>query len=354
MTGAALQRIALALVLCLAGALLFEWVGTVLPWMLGPMAVMAIASLLGLPVERPPGGLQVGQLVVGVALGLYFTAPVLAVLLDQANYILAAALFAFLLGAGCGWLLARLSGCDLKTAFFASLPGGGTEMSVLAEHYGARPDYVAAAHGVRVMLVVITIPPLMTLSGAHGSDLWVPGIVAVHGGGLALLILFAAFVAVTMRYLNLPNAWIIGPLFITVILTGMDISWSAVPRWMINGAQLLLGCALGSRFTPDFFRAAPRFLGWTAVTVYLSMALAAAFAWLLAALSGISLPTAVLATAPGGLPEMSVTAKVLQLGVPVVAAFHVSRMVLIILGASPVFALVRRYRGAAVKAAVTR
>ncbi len=344
MTGAALRRGALATVLCLGGALLFNWAGTVLPWMLGPMAVMALASIFGLPVERLPGGLPAGQLVLGIALGLYFTAPVLAVLLGYAHYIVAAALFAFLLGGGCGWLLARLSGCGLKTAFFASLPGGAAEMANLAERYGARADLVAAAQSLRIILVVTTVPSLITASGAHGSDPWVAGIAAVHGGGLALLFLIAGIAGVAMRWLNLPNAWILGPMIITAILTGLNISWSAVPLWMINGAQLMIGCALGSRFTPNFFRTAPRFLAWTAGTVYVSIAVAAAFAWVLAALSGISLPTAVLATAPGGIAEMSVTAKVLQLGVPVVTAFHVSRMALIILSAAPVFALLRRYR----------
>ena len=40
--------------------------------------------------------------------------------------------------------------------------------------------------------------------------------------------------------------------------------------------------------------------------------------------------TAILALAPGGMPEMSITAKVLQLGVPLVVAFHVTRMAILV------------------------
>jgi uncharacterized membrane protein AbrB (regulator of aidB expression) len=79
------------------------------------------------------------------------------------------------------------------------------------------------------------------------------------------------------------------------------------------------------------------------VTVCLGIGLAAAFACALAAVSGINLPTTILATAPGGVAEMSITAKVLQFGVPIVTAFHVSRMAILVLGTAPLFALGQRY-----------
>jgi uncharacterized protein len=47
--------------------------------------------------------------------------------------------------------------------------------------------------------------------------------------------------------------------------------------------------------------------------------------------------TLVLATAPGGLAEMCITAKVLQLGVPLVTAAHVTRVVVLITTTGPTF-----------------
>jgi len=41
--------------------------------------------------------------------------------------------------------------------------------------------------------------------------------------------------------------------------------------------------------------------------------------------------TAVLATTPGGIGEMALTAKVLKLGAPIVTAFHSIRMALVVL-----------------------
>jgi uncharacterized membrane protein AbrB (regulator of aidB expression) len=45
----------------------------------------------------------------------------------------------------------------------------------------------------------------------------------------------------------------------------------------------------------------------------------------------------VLGTAPGGITEMAITAKVLQLGVPVVTAFQVCRLVAVLVLAGPIF-----------------
>jgi hypothetical protein len=45
----------------------------------------------------------------------------------------------------------------------------------------------------------------------------------------------------------------------------------------------------------------------------------------------------VLGTAPGGMAEMTITAKVLQLGVPIVTAFQVSRLVAILMLVGPIY-----------------
>ena len=44
-----------------------------------------------------------------------------------------------------------------------------------------------------------------------------------------------------------------------------------------------------------------------------------------------------LGTSPGGIAEMAITAKVLQLGVPVVTAFQVCRLVAVLILAEPVY-----------------
>ena len=47
--------------------------------------------------------------------------------------------------------------------------------------------------------------------------------------------------------------------------------------------------------------------------------------------------TMVLGTSPGGIAEMAITAKVLQLGVPVVTAFQVCRLVAVLVLVEPLY-----------------
>ena len=78
-------------------------------------------------------------------------------------------------------------------------------------------------------------------------------------------------------------------------------------------------------------------------SVLVSMALSAVFGAGLAYASGLHPATLVLGTAPGGIAEMCITAKVLQLGVPLVTAFHVARLVVILLTTVPLYARVQQW-----------
>jgi len=70
--------------------------------------------------------------------------------------------------------------------------------------------------------------------------------------------------------------------------------------------------------------------------------LCAAFAWLLAWATGLNLGTLILGTSPGGIAEMAITARALQLGVPLVTAFQVCRLVAVLVLVEPLYRWVYR------------
>lgn len=74
----------------------------------------------------------------------------------------------------------------------------------------------------------------------------------------------------------------------------------------------------------------------------LALLLAAGFGLGLSWVSGMHPATAILATSPGGIAEMSLTAKTLQLGVAVVSTFHVARMAVLVLTNAPLFRLLKK------------
>ena len=65
-----------ALALSVGGGFVFRLLHIPLPWMLGPMSVVGIAGMRGVRVGALRGGRQAGQVVIGCALGLYFSAEV--------------------------------------------------------------------------------------------------------------------------------------------------------------------------------------------------------------------------------------------------------------------------------------
>lgn len=336
-----LRALVPALLLAVVAAQVCIWLDTPLPWMIGPLFATAAACMLGAPLRAPVQLREAGQWAIGSALGLYFTAPVVTVLVAYAGWIALAVLFALALGAAAAWLLHKLSGADRTTAFFAMAVGGASEMAVQGERHGAVIERVAAAHSLRMMLVVALIPFGIRYWSEHGLgaglDIAMPGALAVNYGLLALLVLLTSLAALALKRLRVPNAWVIGPLLMTLALTAGGIQLSALPEWMLRAGQLFIGVALGTRFTPGFARTAPRYLASVAACSVLAMLLAAGFGLALAALAGINPGAAILATSPGGIAEMALTARVLHLGVPIVTAFHVTRMLVVVLAIGPAF-----------------
>ncbi len=327
---------------CVTAGALCHALGTPIPWMIGPLLAMAGLRFSGMAVGAPLGGRETGQVIIATALGLYFTPVVTREVVARWEVLVAAALFATVLGYIGALPIWRLTDTDRTTAFFSSVPGGAAEMTILGERFGAKPDRVALAQSLRVLLVVVLVPFAFTFVGVHGSDVTIPASRTVDVRGLAILLVCTAVGGFAVSRFKVPNAWLLGALMVSIGLTASGVTWSAVPTPLSNAGQLLLGCALGSRFEREFMRRAPRFVLVVCVSTLVGIGLAALFGAGLARASGLAVPTMILATAPGGVAEMCVTAKVLQLGVPMVTAAQVTRVIMLVTTTAPIFKTVRR------------
>lgn len=332
------SRIFLGLITATAGALLAVWLNLPLPWMIGALLATAISKMGGSPGVSHRLFRNGGQWVIGASLGLYFTPDMVRLIGVNLPYILAGTVFAIGLGGLGTYILRTLGGADFKTAWFASAIGGASEMTSLAERHHARADLVASAHSLRMLMVVIIIPFAFRALDIHGNDASVQARVAFFdAGGLLTLIVLTSVMGAVFQRLRLPNAWVLGPLLATALLTSQDIVFTLLPVELTNLGQLLIGWSLGDKFGPDFFRKAPRYLSVVALANTLNILLAFAFGYVISWVSGIAFPTLVLGTSPGGIAEMAITAKVLMLGAPVVTAFHVIRMVGVLLATGPLY-----------------
>ena len=104
---------ALALALCAAVGGAFAWLRMPLPWMTGPLLAIAVCNFAGAEMRSPPGARAVGQIVIGTALGLYFTPMVGREVGEHWSVLIAAALrvpswACMATTTRCGWPSSRL------------------------------------------------------------------------------------------------------------------------------------------------------------------------------------------------------------------------------------------------------
>lgn len=317
----------------LVGGYLASLIGWPLPWIIGSLLAVIAARCSGWLVSELPGGRQTGQWLVASGIGLHFTGEVMAQVLSHFPVILAGALGTLLLSL-IGIALLRRAGVDRATAFFASMPGGASEMVNLAQRHDAQIARVAAAHSLRLLLVVLLIPALFTWSL---PPIQAPVPAPVDWPWLIALLPLGVLLALLWKKLRQPNPWMLGPLTVCAAASVTFDLHLGLPPGLGQVGQWLIGCALGCHFDRAFFRSAPGFLARILLFSLLAMLgaalLAQGLSWL-ASQDGTSL---MLGMMPGGITELCLTAAALQLSVALVTALQVLRLFLVMFLAEPLF-----------------
>ncbi len=312
-----------------------------LPWMVGSLLAVIAVRCSGWLVSEVPRGRQVGQWIVASAIGLHFTAEVMREVLAHFGVILVGAVGTLLLGLIGIFILLR-SGSDRATAFFASMPGGASEMVVLANRHQAEAASVAAAHSLRLLLVVLIVPALFTWGLPTVAA---PPAAPVSWPWLAVLLPAGGLLALLWKRLGQPNPWMLGPLTVCALASVAFDLHIGLPGWAGALGQWLIGCSLACHFDRPFFRSAPAFLLRILLFTLLAMLVAAALGGALGWLTALDEVSLMLGMMPGGITELCLTAEALQLSVALVTAVQVLRLFLVMFLAEPLFRLWQRRAG---------
>ena len=325
-----------------------SWLRVPLPWMIGPMLVAGLVSGLGHDVKVPVTTRLVGQVIVAAAVGLAFTPAAVAAVAEQIVPMVAAAVLTVVAGFIVAGLLMRLTHIDVISASLASVPGGPVEMAALASHYGVAPGPVAFAQTMRIALLGLIIPPALVgiAGGAPDRSMALTGgNLDLLGGGLLLVIGVAG--GFVFRLVRITSPFFLGALGFSAAAAALSLPVSMPPLVVLSGGQVLLGVWLGCMFDRDMLMRSRSFIPAALVSTLLLMVLCVAMAFAISALTGIGWQVMVLATAPGSVTEMALTAKILQQGVAMVTAFHVVRIFILLPAAPLIFAITARLAGRA-------
>jgi membrane AbrB-like protein len=334
------RRFIAALALGAAGGWLFAWLRLPLPWMLGPMTVCTVAALFRAPIAAPAVVRPPMTMVIGVLLGAGFTPAVAAQLPSWIPTILGLVAFIVVCGAACVAYFRLVAGFDLVTAYFSGMPGGLVEMVILGEERGGNARIIALIHSARILLIVMTLPFIVQwLEGVSLGARPVFGVSIVDTPWPSDLWLVATGIvgAIVGDAIRLPAKYLLGPMLVSAAIHVAGLSDFKPPQEVVIAAQLVLGTTIGCRFlgTPprEILKVLLVSLGSTAILLAITLA----FGWLVAKASSFGAIPLILAYSPGGLAEMSLVALALGIEVAFVAAHHVIRVFLVMVGAGVVF-----------------
>ena len=334
-------RIIIGAIVALAGGGLAHLTGIPLGWLVGSLLLSALFTVYGLDLAMTDTVRKFGQVVAGFCVGLFFTPEVGERIVDLGWLMVLTGLLSLLASAGLAMVFYRVADCDRKSAFFAMMPGGLAEMAGFAHQFGADTTLISVSQTLRVITIVLTLPPLLLLlDGAPRGPvtehlIMGPWLVAA---GLGL----SAVSAIALQRLRIFNPWLLGGIFVGIAFGILPDQHVYAPQVLRSLAQIAIGAALGARFRWGVLKAAGiRFVPASLAFTLMLMGFNAAMAF--AAWRFIDISTALLATAPGGIAEMSLTAEAMRLAPPLVTAWQLVRILIVALFTGPLFKLYDRH-----------
>lgn len=339
-----MTSILLTLLLAALGGALFSALHVPLAWMIGALA--ATATLNWFRPARVHKLMRPAALIIlGLSLGQSFTPAVVAAVAEAIPALLAAGILSILSGVAVAPMLGRMAGLDSRTGYFASVPGGVVVMIVLAQRAGVSLPPVTLAQTIRVLVVVLTFPFGLSFFAHHAEDtVFNAARLAVDLPWLLALLAAGLGIALVMSRTRIANPWMLPPLILSIVLTGTGHMPSGIPSFLVNMAQVALGATLGQRITREFLLGSRQLVLASVISSLLLCALCAVIGVALGLATGLPPAAVVLGMAPGGMPEMGITARSLDLAVPLVLGFHLTRTLLCNLFVGSIYDLARRLR----------
>lgn len=326
----------------MAAAQVFTFARVPLAWMLGPLAM----GLFWLNYRQkdfywPTKWRNWSLLLVGYGMGKYVTAETLAQIVRQLPGMVVAT---GLMLAVC-FVIARLtasgSGISYSSCILGSTPGGLSQMTVLSEEFENTNLAAVTFMQTARLLGVVCIVPFLAAHGFADKTLQTGSQMAAvvtpfsWEGWLLLAVAALAGAGLAVR-LHWPTPYMLGPVFTVAACSLAMGPLPALPTWIMNIPQLIMGLYLAKKFQVKELANWRALAFYTAISVGVMIVTSIALGWGLSYFYGFSITTAFLAMAPGGIAEMGLTGIALGEDVSIIFAYQLFRL-LFVLGVLPIF-----------------
>ncbi|MBO0992903.1 AbrB family transcriptional regulator [Bacillus sp. SD088] len=330
------------------GGVVFQFLKIPVPWLLGPMISVFLAiNLLRWPLLWPGSLRNTGMIIVGYTIGLSMTGTALHEMGRQIPYMLFMTILLLVFCAGIAYVVSKISDSDYRTALLASIPGGLSQVLILAEETkGIHLGVVTITQVIRLMIIIIATPLIVMLPFFRDpADALVttesalpPDIVGSWAGLFPHLPLFA-IVCIVFAFLciriKMPTAYLIGPAIGTAILQATGIVGPVLPSALLNIAQLLIGTYVGLLLKPQDM---PHTFKTFAIAIGSGLLLVVGgigLGLLLTLIQPISKATGLLSLAPGGMDQMGIIAHAIHADLYIVSGYQLFRTFFIFFAVPP-------------------
>lgn len=316
--------------------------------------------------QLPPAGRVAGQALLGAATGAIIDPATLTRLAGEALPVAAATVATIGLSVLIGQGLRLQPGISAATATFASIAGGASGVTAIADELGADDRVVGVVQYLRVLVIIVGMPVVAAVAfggsmatsvdpgAGRGLARVVPAVadgVRLDGPGLLFTAVSVGVGLLLARAVPVPAADLLGPLAVAAALAVVDLGPALparVPPALEALAFALIGLQVGLRFTRASLAQVARVLPLAFVLILVLIAACAGLGVALAAWLGVSPLDGYLATTPGGLYAVLVTARVSGADVTFVLGVQVIRL-LLVLALAPLLARAFRRSGGAVR-----
>lgn len=313
------------------GALVASLLHMPMALLAGPAIAVSVAGLWGAPMDIAPRIRNAAFLVMGISIGSMVSPESIAAMMRwPVAFGLLAAVTILTPFAGRS-LVPRLLPFDRHESFLAAAPGHLGLVIALADSLSlslSRPIILAS---IRLMTLTLLVPLGATLAGMEVGFGLPGGSAVTPWGWITLQLATALALSPVLARLKLPAPTLFAG--ISVAATAHLGGWTggSLPDWTAQGALVLMGSLIGTRFSGMAWGELRDSLLAGGVIVLLTCGLAGALALPAAYLSGLPLLDVLLGFSPGGLETMIILGAALGADPAFVAAAHLFRLLVLAL-----------------------
>lgn len=321
----------LTFLIAVTGAMIAYLLGLPIPFMLGSVFSVTIASLSGIQIYLPSWLRNLVFIMLGVQAGSGVQPETLSQISEwPLSFLL---LFVMLVSVtGCTFMLLRyIFRWDAQTAFFSSLPGALSFVMAAASETRADLVKITIIQTVRLLLLIGLLAPVLNVLAQSAPHIDVKMTVDVQPGEWLVLLVVGGVGALIGHYSRLPGGMMLGALLASAAVYMTAIVTVRIPAEMADFGMIVLGMLIGSRINKTHRGMILNYLPAAIFAFVIGTGTATAICVLVWLATGLHPAQIALAFAPGALEALTVIAFSLGVDPAYVASHHVMRFMMIAL-----------------------